>query len=85
MSIYDEVAQERHRAQEKHGHRAMESMPVTALLRFTILAEEVGEVAKEFNDAAGRDGQLDLLAVRGELIQVAAMALGWAEQIGEQL
>jgi NTP pyrophosphatase (non-canonical NTP hydrolase) len=85
MSIYAEIAQERHRANEKHGPQAMEALPITAFLRYTILAEEVGEVAKEFNEAAARGGQVDLQAMRGELIQVAAMAAAWAEQIGEEL
>jgi NTP pyrophosphatase (non-canonical NTP hydrolase) len=81
--IYDEVSEERSRAHAKHGDKSMEGWPANSPMRYMILAEEVGEVAKEFNDAAARDGrQLDYPALRKELIQVAAMAAAWADRIG---
>jgi NTP pyrophosphatase (non-canonical NTP hydrolase) len=57
----------------------MEGTPADSLSRFAILAEEVGEVAREFNEATGRS--LDRAALRKELIQVAAMATAWAEKL----
>jgi NTP pyrophosphatase (non-canonical NTP hydrolase) len=63
----------------------MESLPVDDLTRLTVLMEEVGEVAREFNEARHRQAQsnpgLDRYAIRKELIQVAAMAAAWADAI----
>ena len=92
MTIYDEVAAERARAHALHGPASMEAMSVRAWVRATILAEEAGEVAKEFNEASIRairaggseaDGPdyLDMARVRKELIQTAAMAVAWADSI----
>ena len=50
--------------------------------RCSILTEEVGEVAKELNEAAY--AALDLRRLRAELIQVAAMALTWAQAIDDR-
>lgn len=75
--IWTEVAAERERAHAKHRDTSMEQQPVDALLRLSILTEEVGEVAKEMNDAR-HFGRLDHAALRKELIQVAAMAGAWA-------
>lgn len=79
MSIYDEVRAERERAHAKHGKQSMETQPVDGPIRMTILMEEVGEVAREFNEAQG--GSLDRSALRAELLQVAAMATAWADAI----
>lgn len=83
-SVYAEVSAERERAHAKHGRCSMESRPVGAFIRYTILAEEVGEIAKEFNEAEARGGQhtLDLERLRAECIQVAAMASAWADRLG---
>jgi NTP pyrophosphatase (non-canonical NTP hydrolase) len=75
--IWVEVAAERERAHAKHRETSMEQQPVDALLRLSILTEEVGEVAKEMNDAR-HYGRLDHAALRSELVQVAAMAGAWA-------
>jgi hypothetical protein len=83
--IWDEVRDERARAHIKHGGTSMESLPVDDLTRLTVLMEEVGEVAREFNEARHRQAQsnpgLDRYAIRKELIQVAAMAAAWADAI----
>ena len=81
MSIWDEVRVERERAHAKHGDRSMESWIPASMLRLSILLEEVGEVAREFNEAALGDGAIDLASLRAELIQVAAMAGAWADAI----
>jgi NTP pyrophosphatase (non-canonical NTP hydrolase) len=82
--VYTEIAAERERAHAKHGSSSMESTPVGSFIRYTILAEEVGEIAKEFNEAEHRGGQhhLDLEHLRTECIQVAAMASAWADRLG---
>lgn len=82
--IWREVHAERVRAHRKHQDTSMEQTPVDSPQRLTILVEEVGEVARVFNEArhAGTMtlGHLDDL--RSELIQVAAMAGAWADAIG---
>lgn len=79
--IWDEIHAERARAHAKHGDTSMESVraddPTGRRLR--ILLEEVGEVAREFNDAEHDQRPVDLARVRAELIQVAAMAGAWAD------
>ena len=88
--IYSEVRNERERAHAKHGETSMEGLPVTDMTRLSVLMEEVGEVAREFNEARHRQHQrllpehervlaIDHVALRAELIQVAAMATAWAD------
>lgn len=80
--IYREIDAERRRAHAKHGPKSMESAAPHDMKRLRILMEEVGEVAREFNEADIADRPLDLVATREELIQVAAMAAAWAESCG---
>lgn len=77
--IWTEVHAERERAHAKHGDKSMEAAPWTAERRLRILLEEVGEVAREFNDAEIEGRRVDAAAVRRELLQVAAMAGAWAD------
>lgn len=83
-TVYDEIRAERTRAHAKHGRKSMESGPATDPdgRRFRILVEEVGEVAREFNDAEIEERRVDLAKVRKELIQTAAMAAAWADACG---
>jgi hypothetical protein len=83
VSIWAEVAAERARAHAKHGDGSMEALHPEHPLRLSILMEEVGEVAREFNDAALGNRPVDHGALRAELIQVAAMAGAWADVLGE--
>lgn len=82
-SIWDEIADERDRAHGKHGSTSMEGLHPsdTTGRRLRILLEEVGEVAKEFNEAEHERRIVDMQALRKELIQVAAMAGAWADAI----
>jgi NTP pyrophosphatase (non-canonical NTP hydrolase) len=80
MMIWEEVQAERERAHAKHGDTSMEALPVDDLTRLTVLTEEVGEVARCFNEARHRP-PLDAAALREELIQVAAMAGAWADAL----
>lgn len=79
--IWAEVQAERDRAHAKHGEKSMESSPWTSERRLRILVEEVGEVAKELNDADIEGRGVDPEELRSELIQVAAMAGAWADAV----
>jgi hypothetical protein len=90
--IYAEIRSERERAHAKHGDTSMEGLPLTDMTRLSVLMEEVGEVAREFNEArhrshrsllpqAEREQSIDAAALRAELVQTAAMAAAWADQI----
>ena len=83
MSIWDEVAAERARAHAKHGDKSMEAADWDDMKRLRILMEEVGEVARAFNDLdLGQTTAAEAAAnARGELIQVSAMAGAWADRI----
>ncbi len=48
-------------------------------MKLAILVEEVGEVARHVCDRG------DLVDMKEELIQVAAVAVAWAERISEKL
>jgi hypothetical protein len=80
--VYVDIDVERLRASLAHGADSMEAAPVDSLRRLAILLEEVGEVAKEFNEAAIGRRPVDLVRLRRELIQTAAMAAAWAEAAG---
>jgi NTP pyrophosphatase (non-canonical NTP hydrolase) len=81
--IYQEIRAERERAHAKHQTTSMEQRDVAALVRLAVLVEEIGEVAREFNEARHRgEERPDLAALRTELIQVAALAATWADNIG---
>lgn len=81
MSIYDEVKAERERAHAKHGDTSMESFAWDDLTRLTVLLEEVGEVARCFNEARHHHLTYEEVgpSLREELVQVAAMAAAWAD------
>lgn len=81
--VIDDVVRERIRAHAKHGDKSMESCSPTAERRLRILLEEVGEVAKEFNDAECEDREINLAKLRAELVQVTAMSMAWADALGE--
>lgn len=80
-TIFDEMRAERERARKKHAASNMEEMPLDDTRRFTILTEELGEVAKEFNEARWKQAPVDLAKLRKELIQLASAAAAWADNI----
>ena len=51
--------------------------------RFSILAEEFGEVGHELNEGIPRD-QANKEKLRDELIQVAAVCVAWVEHIDKR-
>lgn len=97
-SVWAELVAERHSAHLKHGTTSMESCDRFADRRLRILTEELGEVARVLNDrepdmqpgkpqewyADAEDHHL--LELRGELVQLAAMAVAWIAALdGEAL
>jgi hypothetical protein len=68
------------RAHLRHGEHSMLA-PKTDDRRIAILAEEVGEVARELNDAAIEGRPVDRDKLVKELIQSAAMAASWVEAL----
>lgn len=85
LNIYDDIDRERQRAHAKHGASSIEGRPPADSGRLAILVEEVGEVARNLNDRRHADTTYELLdfdaLLRAELIQVAAMAVGWIATI----
>lgn len=81
--IFAEVQAERERAHAKHGDTSMESKPWDAERRLTILTEEVGEVARAYNEREHGNlvGDAFTAQLRSELIQCAAMATAWADVV----
>ena len=72
-----DALKERERAHAKHSAtgQSCEQMPWTDPLWLPVLVEEVGEVARALCDREAA------VRVREELVQVAAMALAWADAI----
>lgn len=81
LDVLEEVRRERIRAHHKHGLTSMESFPVDDMNRLAILGEEYGEVCKEFNEARHDGRPVSTVRLRKELLQVAAMAVAWADAI----
>lgn len=88
MAPYRDVQAERDRAHAKFKDSAAGSREAAVYddpSWLPILVEEVGEVANELNEAA-LDPYGDYRAeLRGELVQVAAMACAWIDAIGRDL
>jgi hypothetical protein len=70
------------RAHLRHGEISMLGAKHTDCDRLAILVEEVGEVARELCEhKLGNSGPDHKAKLAGELIQVAAMACSWVEQL----
>jgi len=84
MSIWVEIVAERARAHAKHGSKSMESAAWDDMKRLRILVEEVGEIARAFNelDLGNATIQETRERAKGECVQVAAMAGAWADVLG---
>ena len=67
------------RAHVLHGRKSM--LYSANERKFAILAEEVGEVARELNEAVIHDRPADRDKLVKELIQVAAMAGTWVQAL----
>jgi hypothetical protein len=83
MSVWDDVFAERMRDHELHGPASMEAMAWNDLRRLAVLTEEVGEVARWFNERPRTTTTADvsLDALHSELVQVAAVAIAWADKV----
>lgn len=84
VGVYADVVQEQADARVKHGPAAMDNRPWNDSLCLPILAEEVGEVAKELCDSQEHGGVVDTPRLYRELVQVAAMAISWASNVKAQ-
>jgi hypothetical protein len=69
------------RAHLKHGEHSMLGANVSDDRRLAILTEEVGEVARELNDAAIDGRPVDRDKLVKELIQTGAMCASWVEAL----
>jgi len=49
--------------------------------RLAVLVEEVGEAGHEVNEGIGDHAKLDRAKLRKELVQVAAVAVAWIEEL----
>jgi NTP pyrophosphatase (non-canonical NTP hydrolase) len=76
--ILGDLIQERWRQDRKHGSGRV----LNPTARLAILAEEFGEVAKEVMERV--DGRGDVARLRSELVQTAACAVAWIEQLDSQ-
>jgi NTP pyrophosphatase (non-canonical NTP hydrolase) len=88
--VLGDVARERNRQEVKCAEKRAEGenwrTPADPLctddVRFPVLAEEFGEVAKELNDARA-EGRPPGPNLRVELVQLAAVAVAWVEALDE--
>lgn len=85
--IYALIGDERVRAHLKHGAKSMESATWDDMKRLRILLEEVGEIAKVFNelDAGAIDAPEAMRQCSVEAMQVAAMAAAWSDAASRAL
>jgi NTP pyrophosphatase (non-canonical NTP hydrolase) len=80
-AIYKErFRQEELKAKGKFAYTCAD-LEMTHPERLTVLGEEFGEVCHEVNEGIGEGRSVDKAKLRKELIQVAAVALGWIERL----
>lgn len=87
--VLDEVDTERRRQEDlklegRFTHTCADS-ELTPSEKVAVLAEEFGEVAHEVTESIGNHSELDLTALRKELIQVAAVAVAWVECLDREM
>lgn len=87
-NILGEIGNERLR-QEKLKHEGRfkytcADKEITHLENLAVLTEEFGEAAHDVNEAIGGHTQLDVKALRTELIQIAAVCAAWVEKIDNE-
>lgn len=86
-AVLSDVAAERRRQERLRDEGKFVRMELTPLQRLPILLEEVGEVAKALvelgltDEPATRPEDVVMDELREELIQVAACAVAWVEEL----
>jgi hypothetical protein len=75
-SVIGDVLRERQRQEDLHAPETCANPRMDGNVKLAVLTEEVGEVAKAWNDG-DRPGH----ELRTELIHVAAVAIAWAESL----
>lgn len=96
-TVWAEIVAERHSAHRKHGATSMEACDRFADRRLRVLLEEVGEVATVLNDRERDHARAHrpqewhddvednaVAELRGELLQVAAMAVAWIAALDDE-
>jgi hypothetical protein len=88
MAVYGDIRAQREKAHAVHGPTSMEALAITDPARLAVLVEELGEVARELNDARHHTSSpssavpgANLDRLRSELVQLAATAAAWADNI----
>ena len=86
-TVLAEFSEERCRAHELHGEQSQEGNAWDSRRSTEILFEEVGEIAKVFNERAlGNLTDLEAMReLRRELVQTGAMCLVWIVNIDRDL
>lgn len=89
ITVLDLVASERGRqerlaAEGKHAYSCADPRMTDAEV-LTVLAEEVGEAAHEVNEGIGEGRSVDKHRLMKELIQIAAVSVGWAERVYREI
>jgi NTP pyrophosphatase (non-canonical NTP hydrolase) len=89
VAILDMVATERGRqeflkSQGKFTYTCADK-EMTHAEACTVLMEEAGEVAHEVNEGIGSDRNIDKRRLMKELIEVAAVAVSWAEKVHTEI
>lgn len=70
--VYADIARERLRAAKKHSDGSIELAPADDPRWWIVVMEEIGEVARAFQEEGPE-------RVREELVQVAAMCAAWLD------
>lgn len=81
-SIFEDITKERVRQDEKHGWQKTHGRHLNEWW-LAILMEEVGEASEEMIELhfEGKESEADL---RDEVIQIASVAIAWAEAIDKR-
>ena len=81
-TLLQDVIDERQSQETKWpGHTAAD--PIGNIAKLSMLGEEYGEVCRELCEAEQESREPDVAKLRGELIQVAAIAIAWLESLEE--
>ena len=76
----ERTRQEYLKGQGKFSHTCADPQMSNAE-RFLVLAEEFGEVGHELNEGIGEGRSVNVVKLRNELVQVAAVCVAWCEAI----
>lgn len=81
--IIERARQERLKSEGRFAYTCAD-LEMSNAERAAVLGEEFGEVCHEVNETVGNHAPLDAAKLRKELVQVAAVALGWIEGLDKE-